>query len=108
MWENQQDDRDDDKIMRQEQQIAINEAIGMQRKGQPDLLDDALHADESAAAFRYHASDEHPKDQADREHRQIVVELGMEQLRIDQPHSANHHRGRQGLPKGAQYRTPIP
>src|SRR5512133_2218986 len=107
MWKDQQNNGNDHKIMSKDEEIAIDEAISVQRKRQSHLLDDALHADEGAAAFSYQSGDKHPENQTDGQHRQVILQLGMEQLCVNQPHSPDHHSGRQGLPEGAEDRAAI-
>src|SRR5215471_1349914 len=61
----QQNDRDDHEIMRERQQIAVDEAIDVQRERQLHLLNDALYRNKSAAAFCHNSSDQRPKNQTD-------------------------------------------
>src|SRR5438094_7735563 len=108
MRENDQYNRDNDKTMHQDQYIAINQTVGVQRKRQFYLLNYPSHRIESAASFGYHTSRELPKNQPYRQHRQIIFDLGMEQLGVDEPHRPDHDGGRQGLPERAEHRAAIP
>jgi hypothetical protein len=47
------------------------------------------------------------KNQTNAQHRQIIVKVGVKQLRVNEAHSADHDGSCQSLPEGAEDRSAI-
>src|SRR4029077_13454812 len=100
-------DRNDDKIVREDDEVAADIAVGMDRERDRDLLDDALLAQKSLASFGNDGGKRLPDDQSEGQIGQISGDSDVQQAPIDQPDRDDHYEGAYGQPERPQHRAAI-
>ena len=105
--EEDEPDRNDDKIVREHDEVAADVAVGMDRERDRHLLDDALLAQKGLASFGNDAGKCLPDDQSEAQIGQVSGDLDVKQPPIDHPDRDDHHQGAYGQPEWPQHRAAI-
>ena len=93
--------------MREDDEVAADIAVGMDRERDRHLLNDALLAQKGLASFGDDAGERPPNDQSEGQIRQVVGGVDPEQAPINKTHGGDHHQGTYSQPERPQNRAAI-
>src|SRR5262249_37690305 len=88
--EDHQHHRNDDHVVRQNDQVAVYRAPSVNRVRHAHLRDDVTRGEEGLAPLVDHRRYKIPDHQPDRQKRQISADLHVEHAGVDYPHGSDH------------------
>ncbi len=100
--EDEHDDHHDHHVVQEHEDVAPHHAEGVHGEGQADLLDHRLAADEGLAALDHQARDQRPGHDARGEEREVLLQVHLEQRRVDEAERDQHDGRADRQPEGAE------
>ncbi len=100
-------DHEDHDVVREQEYLPPHQPVDVHRQRCRQLFDQALVGDEHVGALEDGRVDQVPDDQAERDVRQMLGQLELEQLRVQPAHRDRGDAGGDGDPERAEHRPPV-